>query len=293
MTTQQTPGSRYRGRLFAALGISLAVIAIELVGWRWTGSLALLADATHLSVDALGVALALFAIWLAGRPATARRTFGLQRAEVLAAAVNAIVVIGMGIVILVGAVQRFANPPEVATGGMLLIALIALAGNATSVLLLRSGQKESLNVKGAFLEVLSDALAAASTAVAAVVMALTGFQRADAIVSALIGIMLVPRAIALLRSAVNILLQAAPPGIDTERVRERMASAEGVSDVHDLHVYSVTSGVLVASAHVVTPAGGTDPRPALDGLLRDEFGIEHSTIQVEPGARCSADGTHR
>ncbi|TCO60605.1 cation diffusion facilitator family transporter [Actinocrispum wychmicini] len=273
-----------RRRLALVLCISAGVIAIEVVGGLWTGSLALLADAGHLAVDSLGVLMALIAVVLAGRPATSRYTFGWQRAEMLAATINGVLVFGIGITILVKAAQRFVEPPEVASGGMLVVALIASAGMTTSVFLLRGAKGQSLNVRAAFLEVLSDALAAITTAVASLVIMFTGFQRADAIASALIGLAILPRAWVLLREAVNVLLEAVPKGLDLAEVRRALTTEPGVRDVHDLHVWTITSGTPVMTAHVV--AGADDG--LLDRLttaVADRFGIAHASFHIESGRR--------
>ncbi|GAA0634658.1 cation diffusion facilitator family transporter [Kutzneria viridogrisea] len=269
-----------RRRLCLVLAISSAVIAVEVVGGLLTGSLALLADAVHLGVDSLGVLLALIAVLLATRPATARFSFGYLRAEVLAALVNAVLVTGIGIAILVKAVQRFAEPPEVSSGGMLLVSLLASAGMACSVLLLLGAQGKSLNVRAAFLEVLSDALAAATTALASLVILLTGFQRADAIASALIGVAILPRAWVLLREAVTVLLEAVPRGVDPVRLRADLLAEPGVRGVHDLHVWTVTSGSPVLTAHVVGESG-PDLTDRLAARVRQGWGIAHSSFQVE------------
>lgn len=273
-----------RRRLALVLLISTGVIATEVVGGLLTGSLALLADAAHLGVDSLGVLMALIAVVLAGRPATATHTYGWQRAEMLAAAANGILVFGIGITILVMAAQRFVEPPEVASGGMLVVALIASAGMTTSVLLLRGAKGQSLNVRAAFLEVLSDALAAVTTAVASLVIMLTGFQRADAIASALIGLAILPRAWILLREAVSVLLEAVPKGLDRTEVRRTLTAEPGVDEVHDLHAWTITSDTTMLTAHVV--ANRDDG--VLDRLTKavsDRFGISHASFHIESGRR--------
>ncbi|MQA97130.1 MAG: cation diffusion facilitator family transporter, partial [Streptosporangiales bacterium] len=291
-----TAAGRYRKQLTYVLLISLTVLVLEVVGALVSGSLALLADAGHLAADTAGIALALFAVWAAGRPATNRRTFGYQRAEILAAVVNAVVLFGIGALILYEAVSRLIEPPEVQPGVMVAFGLVATAGMGLSLWLLRRGQGESLNVRGAFLEVLSDLLGAAAVVIAAVIIAITGFTRADAIASLLIGLMILPRTWRLLREAVDVLLEAVPRGVDLDEVRDHLRRQRGVIDVHDLHAWTITSGVPVLSAHVTV-----DERVLADGgygrlldrlhhCLEGHFDVEHSTFQLEPSGHADHEG---
>jgi len=276
-----------RGRLAAVLVLSLVVLGIEAVGGIVANSLALLADAGHMLTDVAGLGLALLAIWFAGRPATEGRTFGWLRIEILAAGVNAVVLFGVAVVVLVGAWRRLAEPPEIASGLMLGVAALGLAANAASLFLLRDAQRSSLNMRGAYLEVLGDLAGSAAVIVAAVVIVVTGWTQADAVASALIGLLILPRTVRLLRDATDILLEATPKGIDMDHVRRHILEAPGVVDCHDLHAWTITSGMNVLSAHVVLGAGA-DPAVTLDALcacLSHDFDIEHSTFQLETADR--------
>lgn len=273
-----------KGRLTAVLAITLTILAAEVAGALLSGSLTLLADAGHMLMDAGGIALALLAISFGQRSPSQARTFGYLRLEILAAALNALLLFAVAVFVIVEAVRRLIHPPEVASGIMLVFGIIALCGNACSLLLLRHGQGQSLNIRGAFLEVLSDFLGAAAVIVAAVVIAVTGFQRADPIASLLIGVLIIPRTWQLLRQATDVLLEATPKNVDLDEVRRHMLETHGVIDVHDLHAWTITSGVNVLSAHVVV-TGEAASGPVLDqlsGCLTDHFDIEHSTFQIEP-----------
>jgi cobalt-zinc-cadmium efflux system protein len=286
---------QHRGRLLVALGISLTVLVGEVVGALLTGSLALLADAGHVLTDAVGVGLALLAVWFAARPANARRTFGYYRMEILTAVANAVILLGVALFVLVEAVRRIGDPPEVRAGPMLVVALLGLVANLVGLLVLRRGQGESLLVRGAYLEVLGDLLGSAAVVVAALVIRFTGWQLADPVASALIGLLILPRTVALLRDAVNVLLEATPAGIDTDRVRAHMLRVPGVADVHDLHVWTITSGMPAMSAHVVIEDPGTpDGGPVLDalgGCLGDHFDVRHCTFQLEPRGHAAHEPT--
>jgi cobalt-zinc-cadmium efflux system protein len=284
-----------RGRLLAVFLISLAVLVVEVVGGLVTGSLALLADAGHMLTDVAGIGLALLAIWFAGRPATPERTFGHYRFEILAAVVNAVLLFGVAVVVLVEAWRRLADPPEIASGGMLAVALVGLAANGVSVWLLRHGQAESLNLRGAYLEVLGDLFGSAAVVVAAVVIQVTGFRAADALASVLLGVLILPRTWRLLRDAVDVLLEATPKGVDLAAVRRHILEAPGVADCHDLHVWTITSGMDVVSAHVVLEPDAHGPAVLdwLSACLGDHFDIEHSTFQLEqPEHRGHEGATH-
>jgi cobalt-zinc-cadmium efflux system protein len=294
---QLTAAGRHRGRLAVVLLITLAVLAAELVGAALSGSLVLLADAGHLATDAAGIGLALLAAWAAGRPATARRTFGYQRAEILAAAVNSALLFGASGYVLVQAVRRLIEPPEVGTGLMIGFGLVAVAGNLCSLLLLRAGQAESLNLRGAFLEVLADTAGAAAVVLAALVVALTGFRRADAIAAAAIGLLIVPRTLRLLADALDVLLEATPKNVDLDDVRRHLLATPGVLDVHDLHAWTITSGLPVLSAHVVVAdpayADGGRVLDRLCACLAGHFDVEHCTFQLEPTTHAAHEsGVH-
>jgi cobalt-zinc-cadmium efflux system protein len=276
--------AEHKGRLTLVLAITMAILAAEVAGALASGSLALLADAGHMLMDAGGIALALLAIRFGQRLPSQARTFGYLRLEILAAALNALLLFAIGVFVIVEAVRRLISPPEVASGIMLIFGIVALCGNACSLLLLRRGQGHSLNVRGAFLEVLSDFLGAAAVIVAAVVIAAAGFERADPIASLVIGVLIIPRTWQLLRQATDVLLEATPKNVDLGEVRRHMLATHGVIDVHDLHAWTITSGVNVLSAHVVVSAEGRSGLvlDELGGCLADHFDIEHSTFQIEP-----------
>jgi cobalt-zinc-cadmium efflux system protein len=282
-----SPARAGRDRLAIVFGISLTVFVVELVGGFLANSLALLADAGHMFTDVAGIGLALAAIHFASRPASTDRTFGYLRLEILAAVVNAVLLFGVAAFILFEAWRRLGDPPSVATGLMFGVGILGLGANAVSLALLRDAQAESLNLRGAYLEVLGDLAGSAAVIAAAVVIALTGQTGADAVASVLIALLIIPRTWRLLREAVDILLEATPKGLDLEVVRAHIRQAAGVADVHDLHAWTITSGVNVVSAHVVLQPSA-DPPAVLDELCRclsGDFDIEHSTFQLETADR--------
>jgi cobalt-zinc-cadmium efflux system protein len=278
----------HRGRLLAVLAITAAVLVAEIVGAAVTGSLALLADAGHVFTDVAGILLAVLAVTFASRPATPQRTFGYYRLEILAAVANAVLLFGVAAYILVEAWQRWTNPPEVEGGLMLAFALVGLVGNVLGLVILRSGAKESLNVRGAYLEVLGDLLGSVAVIVAAAVIAVTGWARADVVASVAVALMILPRTWSLLREAVDVLLEATPKDVDLEAVRRHILDNAGVVDAHDLHVWTVTSGMPVLSVHVVVEDSVLSDGSAaalLDQLgecLAGHFAVEHCTFQLEP-----------
>ena len=285
-----TATSGQRGRLAVVLGITLTILAVEVVGGVLAHSLVLIADAGHMATDAAGIGLSLLAVWFAGRPSSDARTFGYQRAEILAAVINAVLLFGVGAFILVEAARRLAHPETATPGLMVIFGVIALAGNAASLSLLRRGQGESLNVRGAFLEVLSDFLGAAAVLVAAAVIAGTGFERADALASIFIGVLILPRTVRLLHDAVDVLLEATPKNVDLAQVRGHICETPGVLDVHDLHAWTITSGILVLSAHVIiadgalADGGGARVLDRLADCVAGHFDVEHCTFQLEPAS---------
>jgi len=283
MTHRHSPAGAARGRLTVVLGISTAIFLAEIVVGLASNSLALLADAGHVFGDVVGTSLALAAIWMAARPASGRRTFGFYRSEILAAALNAVLLFGIAGYVLVEAWRRLGSEPEIATGPMLAVAAAALVANGVAAMLLRSAQKDSLNVRGAYLEVVSDALGSVAVLVAGAVIALTGFRAADAIVAGFIGLLILPRTWGLLREAIDVLLEATPKDVDMDQVRGHILEAPGVRDVHDLHAWTITSGMNVVSAHVVVDphAGAQDVLDHLCRCLSSQFDIEHSTFQLE------------
>jgi cobalt-zinc-cadmium efflux system protein len=291
-----TATGKHRRVLAGVLAISLVIFVLEVVGAFISGSLALLADAGHVLADAGGVALALGAALLAARPPTARRTFGWARAEVLAAAANGLILAGMGSYVLVEGVRRLFTPADVQPEAMAAFAVVGLVGNLVGILLLYRSRDASLNMRGAFLEVATDTATSVGVLAAAAVIAVTGFLRADAIVSIVIGLVIVPRALRLLRDAANVLLQAVPAGIDLDEIRAHILELDHVHDLHDLHVYTVTSGLPILTAHVVVDDScfhdGHAPQllDALQNRIAGHFDVEHSTFQLEPAAH--ADHEH-
>jgi len=273
--------------LLTVMLITLTVAVAEAVGAWISGALVLLADAAHMAADAAGVGLSLLAVLFAMRPATLQRTFGYARAEILAAMVNALVLFAMSVFIIVEAIRRLISPPSVESPLLVIFGVIALAANGVSLLVLRRGQAESLNIRGAFLEVASDAFGAAAVIVTGIVIAATEYTRADPIASLLVGALILPRTWRLLADAINVLLEASPRGIDLSEIRSHLTGLTGVADVHDLHVWTITSGLPVLSVHVVVdPDVLADGRSAvmLDALqdcLRGHFDVDHSTFQIE------------
>lgn len=292
----QSASERHRGRLKVVFVITLTVMVAEIVAGFVSGSLALLADAGHMLTDVAGIGLALLAISLGTRPPSTERTFGWHRLEILAAVINAVLLFGVAVVVLIEAWRRFSNPPEISSGLMLATAMLGLVANAISARLLLEGQRESLNMRGAYLEVLGDLLGSVAVIVAAGVIALTGFDAADPIASVVIGLLILPCTWHLLREAVDVLLEATPKSVELDEVRRHILETEGVTDVHDLHAWTITSGMNVVSAHVVL-ADGADGATVLDRLgecLRGDFDIEHSTFQLESvDRRRIEESTHR
>lgn len=280
---QVTGSGKHKSRLALALGLTTTFMVAEVVGGLWTGSLALLADAAHMLTDAGGLALALIAIRFAERPATPQRTFGYVRLEILSALANAVVLLLLTVYILFEAYERFKNPPEILGGPMLAVAVIGLLVNLLSLKLLAGGSSESLNVKGAYYEVLGDMLGSLGVIVAAVVVMFTGWKLADPIIGAAIGLFIVPRTWILLKQAVHILMEGTPPEVDVGAIEARLSSLPNVTAVHDLHVWTLTSGLDAMSCHVVTSdmSQAKSTLQAASLVMREQFGISHTTIQLE------------
>jgi cobalt-zinc-cadmium efflux system protein len=270
-------------RLVLVLALVVGFGLVEVVGGMLTGSLALVADAGHMATDAAGLLLALLAIWFARRPATPDRSFGYARVEIFAAVANALILFGVAAVILIEALRRLGEPGEVVAGPMLVIAAIGLLVNLVSLRVLHAGAKVSLNMRGAYLEVMGDLFGSVAVIVAGVVILATGWTPIDPIASLAIAVLIVPRTWSLLREALDVLLQATPRGVDIGEVRRHLLEAAGVVDIHDLHAWTLTSGKHVISAHVVIEPSA-DPPAVLDELcacLTADFDFEHSTIQLE------------
>ena len=275
------------GRLKVVLVLTATYMIVEIVGGILTGSLALIADAGHMGTDVAGVSMALIAIWFASRPATEQKSYGFYRLEILAAIGNGLLLFGVAAYILYEAYRRFIEPPEVLGLQMFLVATVGLGVNLVSAYLLFAGQKSSLNLRGAFYEVVGDLLGSVAVIVAGILIALTGLNVIDPIASVVIGLFILPRTWSLIREAVDVLLEATPKGVDMAEVRRHILETEGVRDAHDLHAWTITSGMNVLSAHVVIDRG-VDQATILDRLcacLAADFDIEHSTFQLEPTDR--------
>jgi len=285
--------------LAIVLCVSATILVVEVVGAVLSGSLALLADAGHMLTDVAGLTLALIASVFAGRPATQARTWGYRRAEVLAAAAQAAVLFAVGGFVLVEGVRRLFEPPAVASGVMVVFGVVGLVGNAVSILLLSRVQEGNLNTRAALLEVINDALGSVAVLVAAAVIWLAGWARADAVASLIIGLMILPRTWALLRETVDVLLESTPRGVDLGEVRAHILDVPHVHEVHDLHASTVATGLPVLTPHVVVDdecfRDGPLPRllDQLQGCLAGHFDLEHSTFQFEQAGHAAHEhSTH-
>lgn len=277
--------SQYTKPLAIAFGITASYAIVQFIGGTVSGSLALIADAGHMATDSLGLGMALAAAVVSRRVRpNSVHTFGLYRVEILAALANAVVLGGVAIYVIVEAVRRLQQPGDIDSGLMIVVAVGGLIVNIISFRLLREGAKDSLNVEGAFLEVLGDLLASVGVIAAGIVIWLTGWFPIDAIVGIAIGLFILPRAFSLGRRAIRILMEVAPEGIDVESIRGRLVELPDVVEVHDLHVWTLTSEMHTATAHLVIN-DGVDSHPTLDAaraVLATEFGIDHATFQIEP-----------
>ncbi len=287
--------ARHRRPLAIALGLTVVYLVVQVAAGLVTGSLALLSDAGHMATDALGLSMALAAIHLAARGAIQdRRTFGLHRLEILAALANSALLLGVGAWVLIEAGRRLVDPEPVPSVPVFVVGLLGLAVNVVAYLLLREGAQESLNVEGAALEVLADLLGSVGVVIGATVMWVTGWRWVDPVVGAAIGLFIVPRAWRLGREALRILLQHAPEDADVDGIAADLAAIPGVIDVHDLHLWTLTSNMHVLTAHVMT-TDDTDAHAVLDearDVLEHQHGIGHATLQVEPASheRCAELG---
>jgi cobalt-zinc-cadmium efflux system protein len=292
-------GANGRTRLSMVLAISATILVVEVVGALLSGSLALLADAGHMLTDVAGLSLALVAALLIDRPATDERTWGYRRAEVLAAAAQAAVLLAVGVFVLVEGVRRLVAPPHVASTAMLIFGAVGLVGNAVSILILARSQGQNMNMRAAFLEVVNDALGAVAVLVAAVLIATTGWQRADAVASLLIGVLILPRTWKLLKETVDVLLEATPKGVELVQVRAHLLEVAHVQDIHDLHATTVSTDLPVLTAHVVVNDScfhdGHVPQllDELQECLVGHFDVAHSTFQFEPSSHAAHEhATH-
>jgi cobalt-zinc-cadmium efflux system protein len=281
--THPSAAARSWRSLAAALAIGVAILVVEVVAGMAGNSLALLADAGHVFADVVGMALSLGAVAIGARPRTASRTFGLYRIEILAATLNAVILLGIGVVVLVEAARRFVDPPAVDSALVTTVAAVVIVANLVSLRVLGGSHRSSLTMRAAYLEIVADLVGAGAVVVSGITIALTGWRQADAVASVLIALLIIPRTLGLLRDSVDVLLEATPKGVDLAEVERHILEAPGVRGVHDLHAWTITSGMNVVSAHVVL---GPDAQPGdiLDHLgecLADDFDIDHSTFQLE------------
>lgn len=287
-----TPASRHRKNLSWALSLTLALMAVEVVGALWTGSLALLSDAAHMLTDAGGMALALLAIRFSERPRTPQKTYGYVRMEVLSALANAVVLLLLTVYIFYEAYQRYLNPPEILGIPMLAVAATGLVVNLISMRLLSAGSKESLNVKGAYFEVLGDMLGSLGVLVAAGIIIFTGWKLADPLIGAGIGLLIIPRTWILLRQTIHILMEGTPPEVDIALLERALLAIPGVTEVRDLHVWTITTGLDSMSGHLVVD-GGADAKTVLAAAreaMATRFALSHTTIEIEDAESAAAEG---
>jgi cobalt-zinc-cadmium efflux system protein len=284
--------SANRRRLAAVLALTVVFVGVEVAAGFLTGSLALLADAGHMLTDVAGLALALAAMKVAERPPSPRRTYGYHRVEILAALANGLALLGVAVYILIEAVHRISHPRPVASLPVLLVAAFALVVNVAGALLLRGGSRSSLNVRGAYYEVVADALSSIGVIVGAAVIATTGWYQVDPLVALLIALFVLPRTYTLLREAVGVLLEGAPREVDMGALRTAMEDVPGVKKIHDLHVWTLTSGVHALSAHAIVSedAAHGEVLAELRQRVSRGFRIEHVTVQIEE--RCCGDHAH-
>ncbi len=293
----QTATGKHRKKLIIVLSITLSIFLVQLVGAIWSNSLALLADAGHMLTDATGVLIALIASLVALLPASSKRTFGYLRVEVLAALINGIMIGTISVIIFVEAIKRIGSEVEVESGIMLIAAIIGAVANLISLLVLQSGQKESLNVRGAYLEVLGDLLGSGAVIVASIVIMFTEWYWVDWVASIAIALMIFPRAVSLLKDVVNVLLEATPKNVDLDQARDHMLSVPGVELVHDVHAWTITSGVHAFSAHVIVSDEAfakRDYHEILDELhacLSEHFDTNHCTLQLESASHHAHEET--
>jgi cobalt-zinc-cadmium efflux system protein len=293
-----TATNAHRKRLIVVLAITFAVLIAEVIGGLLAGSLALVADAGHMLTDSTGLIMALIAASLATRAATVKRTFGLQRAEVLAALGNALLLVAVGVWVLIMAVERLRTPVEIQSGLMLIVAVVGLLANLVALLVLHPARSKSLNMRGAYLEVFGDLVGSLAVIIAAVLIMITGWTPIDAIASLAIVMLIIPRAWSLLREVVDVLLEATPRGVDLDEVRDHIMRVRGVVDVHDLHAWTITSGVPVLSAHVIvdnaciSEGRSGEVLDRLGECLGGHFDVSHCTFQLEPVGHQEHEAAH-
>jgi cobalt-zinc-cadmium efflux system protein len=271
--------------LIITMGIIIVIMIIEIIGGLLSNSLALLGDAGHMLVDALAIGLSLFAFNLARRPSTMTRTFGYHRVEIMAALANGSVLVLVSAFIFYEAAQRFSQPPEVKTPLMLVVAVIGLIANIAGIMLLRQGSHSSLNIRGAFWHILGDTISSVGVIAAGVIIAITGWSIADPIVAIVIGIVILWGALRLVRDSVDILMESVPKNISVEKVVEDIKKVPGVREIHDIHVWTITSGIVALSAHLMIEdqmvSLSTDVRDSVNRMLAERYAITHTTLQLE------------
>lgn len=276
-------GRANKRALLVVLALTGTYMVVEIIGGLLTGSLALLADAAHMATDNLAIALALFAFWLSSKPSTPNRSFGYKRAEILAALFNGVTIVAVSIWIFFEAARRLFEPPEILGGWMMAVAVVGLLVNVAGAVILARSAGDNLNMQGALRHVFADLLGSVGVILAAVVIVFTGWTYADPIISVVVGVLVLASAWRLLKDPVNILLEASPPHINAAEVGERMAASPGVAEIHDLHVWTITSGFPALSAHVVV--GEREDcharRQEIEEMLGERYGIEHTTLQVD------------
>ena len=293
MTHTHDPGGKRRNqrRLAITLGLVVIYMVAEVVGGLLTNSLALLADAGHMLSDAGSLALALFALWIAQKPRSPERTFGYHRTEILAALANGITLVAISIYIVLEAWQRFRSPEEVDGQTMMWVAVGGLAINLVGMWILHAGRDESLNVKGAWLHVMADTLGSVQAIVAGALIWAFGWNLADPVASVLIALLVTWSSWTLLRESVNVLMEATPGHIDAEEVEEALTAVDGVTEVHDLHVWTITSGFESLSVHArIEGRDRVEILRKMRRVIRERFEIEHSTVQLEEDDECDSDG---
>jgi cobalt-zinc-cadmium efflux system protein len=275
-----------RRRMVVAAAINAALIAVGVIGGVLTGSLALLADAGHVLSDLGAIGLALLAARLAGRSGGPRRTFGLQRSEVIAALLNGLALVAIAALIVVAAVDRLGDPPEVEGAGVIVLGLIGLAGNAAATLVLAGGQREDINLEAVLRHSAADALGSLGVVVSGAVILATGWDPIDPLIGIAIAALILASSVRLVREPFDVLMEAAPPGVDVQAIARAIGSVAGVREVHELHVWSVTPGFEALAAHVVVGRGQDRDRARreVEFVLRDRYGIEHTTLQMEEEA---------
>lgn len=294
MSEMISAAGKNKKRLWIVFSLTASTMFAEIAGGLLTKSLALLADAGHMFTDVVSLGLALLAIWFAERPATARKTYGYYRVEILAALINCLLLLFISFYILFEAWGRLKHPPEILSGPMLIVAIFGLAVNLIGMWLLKEGSGHSLNIHGAYLEVLSDILGSIGVIVASIVIMTTGWQLIDPIISAGIGLFILPRTWNLLRQVLNILMEGTPPHLNLKEIAEAMQGIKNVKAVHDLHVWTITSGFDALSAHITfeEPADRDRVQEEMTSVLKDKFKIEHSTLQMEAEECEEGEGCH-